>query len=50
MENVFWMGGGYAYHRPIRGKRKRQQIKALILMGVLYYYVYSKGWQKTNCA
>lgn len=40
MKNFFWIGDGYAYARPVSGKRKRQQIKALILMGVLYYYDY----------
>lgn len=41
MKNVFWIvhgSDGYAYARPVLGKRKRQQIKALILMGVIYYY------------
>lgn len=40
MKNIFWIGDGMAYARPLTGARKRQQLNALKLMGVIYYYDY----------
>lgn len=38
MKSCFWVGDGWAYVFNLTRQRKRQQIKALRLMGVLCYY------------
>lgn len=37
-QNMFWVGDGLCYARHLTSKRKLQQIRALKLMGVTYYY------------